>query len=126
MKSRVYMISKPNTPFSGATRNIFYYETEVDGHLWLADIEEDQMYEPTTFEIDPDPCGIGFKDQEHLKEYLMSEHYTKKPAKIVGYIEDGKLFITKKIRMETGWSGFGPMFPTSFEYIYPNVKAGAK
>lgn len=125
MKSPVYMWIKPNSPASGCNLNNYCYATQADGRPWLADIEEDQMFDPETFEIDPDPCGMGFKDEAQMNEWLESDSYYKKPAKQVGFIEDGKLFVLERIKVETGWGGFGPMVCTSHEYIEPNLRSAA-
>lgn len=122
-KQKVWLWIKPNSPVHGANLNNYCYETMVDGHPWLADIEEDQMFEPETFEIDPDPCGQGFKDKAQMQEWLKSRTFFKMAAREVGYVEDSKLYITKQIEVETGWGGpIGAMFATSRDYIRPNVE----
>jgi hypothetical protein len=122
-KQRVWLWVKPNSPFSGANLNNYCYETELDGWPWLADIDEDQMFEPATFEVDPDPCGQGFKDTDDMMDWLRSRSYFKEPAREVGYIEDGKLYITKLIKVETGWAGTPMLVATDHDYIRPNAKA---
>lgn len=112
---------KPNSPVSGANLNNYCYETTNEGGPWLADIDEDEMFEPGKFVIDPWPCGQGFKDADGMSDWLRSENYFKRPAQEVGYVEDGKLYVTQLIKVETGWGGFGQMVATSHDYIYPNV-----
>lgn len=123
-KRKVWLWIKPNSPVSGANANNYCYETTVEGKPWLADIEEDQMFEPETFEVDPDPCGRGFADEKQMREWLKSRNWSKMAAREVGYVEDGKLYITKQIEVESGWGGpIGAMFCTSRDYIKPNVEA---
>jgi hypothetical protein len=119
-RATLWAVPRKDSPFPGATTLRFYYETTVDGAPWLADVEEEQMFEPETFEVDPDPCGAGFRDREEMTTSLRQRE-----ARQVGYVEDGRLFITEDIRIEAGWGGPPGTFellPTKFETIRANVR----
>lgn len=116
----LWMITRPNSPAYGMTRLDFAYETTVEGRPWLADVDEDHMFEPDEFEVDPDPCGRGFRDADAMAAYLESAG-----AEKVGWVDaDGNLGITRDIQVEASWGGPPGSFdlvPTSFDVISANA-----
>jgi len=124
---KLWMIARKDSPFPGATRLDFYYETTVEGcRPWLADVDEGQMFEPHTFEIDaPDPCGRGFPDADDMAAYL-----SETGAEEIGWVDyaAGTLHITRDISVEAGWGGPPgslDLTPTSFDVIHANAEPAA-
>ena len=103
----VYAIHKKHRPMHGMTRTDFGYITQLVGekkdgskylYFWLADIEEDVIENPESFQIDPSPCGSRMTEDEAANFSKQENNWQ------IGYIQDGKLFITDSVNVETAWS----------------------
>lgn len=118
---KLWAIPHKDSPFIGATLINFAYETTVDGNPWLADVDVEHMFAPHTFEIDPDPCGAGFRDADGMRAHL-----ARREAFEVGWVDadTGGLHITRNIQIETGWGdprGNLVLEPTSYDVIPANA-----
>lgn len=90
----------------------YFYITKYDGVDWVADIESESAEGwGDAFEWDNEPCGHGIKSEE-IADYL-------KDADEIGYIQDGKLTITKRWQVPTAYGYKQDMTPfvSTWEWV---------
>lgn len=121
----VLAIKKHDRPFYGMTRTDYGYIIErhwdrerrrfvADGGelvYWLADIDEGFIEAPENWKEETEPCGHGIRDNEEMRRIIAE-------GEIVGFIQDGKLNITKAVEVERAWAYLGGrMIPTRTERV---------
>ncbi len=92
----------------------YFYLTKVDGRDWAADIKDESAEGwGEEFKWDDNPCGMSLHPDEI--EDLLAD------ADEIGYIENGKLHITKRWRVPTAYG-----YNASYEPVVTNWRVVGK